>query len=562
MLQNGQIEFGIIKGSATLLNPKAEKKPAEVGLVFEQGYRVETAVGSTSELLLSNGATLVLSPNTALEVRTFRQVGSDLIKPGQYRLLDKEPSPSVTEVIVKRGKITGEVRKLNPQSTFTIKTPVGVARVRGTIYTVEYAQNTSLGVGNIKVSVVRGLVEVTMNGANTGPSSLTTGRQMSAQGPVDTTKDLVQSVKTGVAVTNSTQLPKVEGAATILSVGDEIASPGVPKGTKVVAIDAEGNVTLSKSVSLPADAEIVVVVPGSADVVTSTVAVSNSNKLPPMDNQSAVAVGDVIVGPGVPTGTVVTGIDNQGNITLSNPVTIEAGTPLVAATSVPPEVNQFDAIRSTQNVVNSTTVPSVENHSSLSVGDVVTGAGIPPGTKVTAVDDQGNITLSNPVTLVAGAGIDIKPPDVPPPVVAVTVSVTNMNSDQIGAVASTLASGSSLPRQTVAVVTELAATAPPPPPLNVVDPNTSTGGGTTTGGSTDTSGGTTGGGTAPDGGSGAGTSPGTDTGSGGTTDTGTTTTGGGTSTGGGSSPLDQVTDSIQKVIEKEQQQINPSPAGG
>ena len=405
-LQNGKVEFGLIKGSALLLTPESKKSPAVTGYAFEQGYRVETMKESTTELLLSNGATLILEPGTSLEVRTFRQVGSDLIKPGEYRMLAKEPSPSVTEIVIKRGKVTGEVRKLNPQSTFTIKTPVGVARVRGTIYTLEYAQNNTQGAGNIKVSVVRGLVEVSINGSNGSATSVTAGRQMSAQGPVDVTKNLVQSVKTTVAVAASTQLPKVEGATTVLSVGDEVAGPGIPKGTKVVAVDAEGNVTFSK-----------------------------------------------------------------------------------------------------------------------------------------------------PVTVTAGTEIEIKPPAEAPPIVPTTVSVTKMNSDQISSVASTLASSSSMSADVVNAVKEIAKTAPPPAPLNVAATTTGVGGATTDAGSgavTTASGGTTT----------ESASTGTDSGN---TETAPTNSGTQTQPSGNTnnqrSVLDKIIDTVHKVIEREQQ-TNQSPAGG
>jgi hypothetical protein len=106
-------------------------------LVFQEGNRIETAADSTAELVFSNGASLILTPGTLLEVRTFRQVPSAAIV-DPYRQIKADPSPSVTEVEVTRGKIIGEVRKLNSLSTFTVKTPVGLTRIRGTVFTVEY----------------------------------------------------------------------------------------------------------------------------------------------------------------------------------------------------------------------------------------------------------------------------------------------------------------------------------------------------------------------------------------------------------------------------------------
>jgi len=181
-LQNGKVEVGLVKGTSTLIDPQTIKKPLASGLVFQEGYTVETNLESTAELILSNGSTLIVSPNTLLEVRTFKQVASSLIIEGSYQKLDKEPSPSVTEIEVKRGKVLGEVRKLNPMSSYTIKTPVGVARIRGTIYEVGYEEDKK-GMGTLSVSCVRGSVEATVFASSSGPISVAPGTQVTAVAP-------------------------------------------------------------------------------------------------------------------------------------------------------------------------------------------------------------------------------------------------------------------------------------------------------------------------------------------------------------------------------------------
>ncbi|TSA35970.1 MAG: hypothetical protein D4R66_01580, partial [Opitutales bacterium] len=181
-LQNGKVEVGLVKGTATLIDPQAAKKALASGLVFQEGYTVETNLESTAELILSNGSTLIVSPNTLLEVRTFKQVASSLIIEGSYQKLDKEPSPSVTEIEVKRGKVLGEVRKLNPMSSYTIKTPVGVARIRGTIYEVGYEEDKK-GMGTLTVACVRGSVEATVFASSSGPVSVAPGQQVTAVAP-------------------------------------------------------------------------------------------------------------------------------------------------------------------------------------------------------------------------------------------------------------------------------------------------------------------------------------------------------------------------------------------
>jgi hypothetical protein len=182
-LTNGKVQVGLVKDEAYLYDAKGQKEPLKSARVFQEGFRVETTPKNTVELILSNGSTLIVSPDTLLEVKTFRQVVSSLIVEGEYQKLDKEPSPSITEIEVIRGKVIGEVRKLNPQSSYTIKTPVGVARIRGTIYAVEFTDNGK-GTGSLSVACVRGSVEATVFASNSGPIAVKPGDQLTVQAPV------------------------------------------------------------------------------------------------------------------------------------------------------------------------------------------------------------------------------------------------------------------------------------------------------------------------------------------------------------------------------------------
>ena len=177
-LQNGLIEVGKIQGTATVTDVNKTKKPLAVGAVLKEGIVIEAGAASTIELSFSNGSTVVLSADTALEVRNFKQVASDAIIAGGYAKLEKEPSPSVTELEVLHGKITGEVRKLNAMSSYVVRTPVGMTRIRGTIYKVEYHPAGPLG--QTLVSCIRGQVETTVADSNYGPLTIEPGTQLVA----------------------------------------------------------------------------------------------------------------------------------------------------------------------------------------------------------------------------------------------------------------------------------------------------------------------------------------------------------------------------------------------
>jgi hypothetical protein len=199
---------------------------------------------STAELILSNGSTLIINPDSLVEVRTFRQVVSELIIEGEYQKLDKEPSPSVTEIVVTRGKVIGEVRKLNPQSSYVIKTPVGVARIRGTIYTVQYS-TSGANAGKLVVGCVKGSVEATVYAANSGPISVEPGKQISATAPAQSTAAPGEAPAPGTAQPGTNTQPGTTETAPAGSVSISLAD--MDRAT-ISSIGA----TIAASTSLPA----------------------------------------------------------------------------------------------------------------------------------------------------------------------------------------------------------------------------------------------------------------------------------------------------------------------
>ncbi len=338
-LQNGKLEVSIIKGQSSLINPQSIKEPAVKGKLFEQGYKVETNKDSTIELCLSNGSTILVNPETLLEIRTFRQVASDLIVQGAYQKLDKEPSPSVVEIFVVKGKIIGEARKPNPQSSFTIKSPAGVARIRGTVYSVEYERNESARTGNMEVACVKGSVEVTVNGSDSGPQAVEPGKKMNAQTPlVDDATGPIPAVPVKivipVAVANSPQLSLASTEGFV--VGGEIKAPGVPSGVKVVSIE-DGKITFSEPITLVAGTEIVIEPPVGATYqpskekekekkTISTETVFNKNVIK-LDSVLGLEPGMKVSAEGFPEGTTIVSVDSDARlVTLSAPVNVKVGT--------------------------------------------------------------------------------------------------------------------------------------------------------------------------------------------------------------------------------------------
>lgn len=219
-LQDGKVLVGNLTGSAFSIDAKRARKPLTSGFLFSpaEGYHIETAAASTAELILSNGSTLIVSPDSLIEVKTFRQVASPAIAEGSYQKFEKEPSPSVTEIEVKRGKVVGEVRKLSPLSSYVIKTPVGMARIRGTVFTVGFTRNAN-GTVSMSIACAKGSVEAVVYDANTGPITVAPGKQLDV-----TTKDPGVSSGSNTAVIGSS----AAGASGGSSAGGAPQSAGSP----------------------------------------------------------------------------------------------------------------------------------------------------------------------------------------------------------------------------------------------------------------------------------------------------------------------------------------------
>lgn len=256
-LQNGKIQTDVTIGEVYTLDAKAKPVKVIPGQYYEQGSSFSTKADSTIQLVFSNGATLLLSPNTSVIVRTFKQVPINLPAQGKYLEIDREPSPSVTEIILERGKVTGEVRKLNSQSSYTIRTGVGIVKIKGTIYTVAYTEDVAKGAGNIDTSCVKGSVDLTLFGSNTGAVPVEAGKRIAAQGPIvdenGSPRDgLVFKTIEEAQATKRVAVNTTQG----LSKGMSAEAEGIPPGTKIESIDSETEITLSVPVIVSADTKL------------------------------------------------------------------------------------------------------------------------------------------------------------------------------------------------------------------------------------------------------------------------------------------------------------------
>ena len=152
--------MGKTQGVAVAKDASGRKANLTQGQTFKEGTRIETQANTTVQLIFSNGATILVTPETQIAIKVFTQVASPLIVAGKYLELQAEPSPSIVQIELFRGKIIGEARKLNPSTQFTVKTPVGLTRVRGTVWSDEYIFDEQKQSGQQTTVCVKGQVEV------------------------------------------------------------------------------------------------------------------------------------------------------------------------------------------------------------------------------------------------------------------------------------------------------------------------------------------------------------------------------------------------------------------
>jgi hypothetical protein len=303
-LQVGKVEVGKASGTVTLIDAKALRKPLVSGAVFQEGSKVETGADSSVELVFSNGSSVLLTPNTLLEVRTFRQIASAGIA-SPYRKMEKDPSPSVTELEVSRGKIIGEARKLNALSVFTVKTPAGMVRVRGTLFVVQY---TVCGheIGHIVVDCIRGSVEATVSGSDAGPVTVDPATQLtSAVAP----SSLINSLAKASGAPNS--------AAALVKISEKGRVMLYPIPTEEMAALAA---YLEANSTLPA--EVAAIINSMAQAMPSYAQIFGA------DNITAVCSGGSVCLDGAPVkgfGVVITGSQVSGVATKEDKSAAPAG---------------------------------------------------------------------------------------------------------------------------------------------------------------------------------------------------------------------------------------------
>ncbi len=123
--QQGQAVVRALRGAAEFSTGGGAWAPLKVGMVLHAGTIVKTASKSEMDLFLKENGPIV-------------RVTADTILGLDKLIFDNTGAETVieTQLDLKSGRILGNIKKTSVASHFEIKTPTGVAGIRGTLFDI------------------------------------------------------------------------------------------------------------------------------------------------------------------------------------------------------------------------------------------------------------------------------------------------------------------------------------------------------------------------------------------------------------------------------------------
>jgi hypothetical protein len=156
--QIGQILAAKVEGQVIKISADGTSTPLGAGSQLTEADTVTTGKDSSVVLVFMNGSSVKLGAESRLAIDEFKMDPfAEDIEPSK---LKNEPSVSKTSLNLSYGEMVGDVKKLNTSSSYSIKTPVGAAGIRGTIYRIVFRPSSD-GKAFFTVSTAEGLVVMT-----------------------------------------------------------------------------------------------------------------------------------------------------------------------------------------------------------------------------------------------------------------------------------------------------------------------------------------------------------------------------------------------------------------
>jgi hypothetical protein len=203
--QAGQILAAKVEGEVLKVALDGTTTPLANGEKLTETDTITTGKNSGVVLVFMNGSSVKLGPDSRLAIEQFKM--DPLAEDVEVGKLQAEPSVSQTALNLTYGEMVGDVKKLNTSSSYTIKTPVGAAGIRGTIYRIVFRPSSD-GKAFFTVSTAEG--RVVMEGVSAQEIPVPEGQEVVVEidvpdtpgeapaAPVIVTQDIPAETKTAI----------------------------------------------------------------------------------------------------------------------------------------------------------------------------------------------------------------------------------------------------------------------------------------------------------------------------------------------------------------------------
>jgi hypothetical protein len=165
-MKNGIIVMTGFEGDVKIFTTTSDQpiKPTK-GAVLKQGHVVVTGANSKASLAFENGIVMEVSPSTKFVIQEFQQAPWD-VAPDKLAEMKTEPSKSKTTGFLEYGDVITGVKKLKPESSMDVSTPLGTAGIRGTDFKTSAVRNSDGSPKRFTVGVASGEVGVKSAGSS------------------------------------------------------------------------------------------------------------------------------------------------------------------------------------------------------------------------------------------------------------------------------------------------------------------------------------------------------------------------------------------------------------
>ncbi len=195
----GVIKAGKVEGEAFRVTPDGQSTALKPGDTLIETDVVTTGKNSLVVLVFMNGSSVKLGSDSKLAIEEFKM--DPLAEDIRVADLKEEPKVSKTALNLAYGEMVGDVKKLNKDSTYNIRTPVGAAGIRGTQFRIVFRPSGDGRTFTFQLSTSEG--RVVFEGSVAAPANL----DVTADQEVVVTGEVTQNPTTGVVEIVSAVVP-------------------------------------------------------------------------------------------------------------------------------------------------------------------------------------------------------------------------------------------------------------------------------------------------------------------------------------------------------------------